>query len=327
VKKKMTGFLATAVTATVLLSCAEGEVNITGLTPSKAIDELSDSTFFKDVECITHDGKNVYASDTYNSRILKFDTDMNYVGSIGSHGEGPKEIHCLGGTASRNDTLYAITCDGLKTYTAEGDFVRFDKSDNSHANTYILYMDESECIYLSSMLDTFPLIKYDKHMNRCFGFGKRISDGVERKMGDTYLLQSFNGEILSVKMDEPVLVLYSRQGEQLMQRRMDHGVFKSRLLFKKQEQENDPGNNRKIYRLFNSMACSKNRIYLLYIHHDVQSPAPCCNRIAEFTFENSDFRLTNVYQLQDRWYSSFCCVDNRFICYSVVKQEFQMYEL
>jgi hypothetical protein len=186
-------------------------------------------------------------------------------------------------------------------------------------------MDESKCIYLSSLLDTFPLVKYDTYMNRLFGFGTRMG-GDEERMSNMYMLQLFADKILSVKEDEPLLVLYSHQGEMLLNSRIDSRIFDSRLLFKRQEQEKDPANRKKNYRLFGGMTTSENEVYLLYIHHNSEN-RPSCNRIARLTFENGDFRFVGVYQLPDAWYSSICLVGNKIVCYSSIKQEFQLYEL
>jgi hypothetical protein len=162
-------------------------------------------------------------------------------------------------------------------------------------------------------------------MNRQLGFGTRTG-GDEKRMSDMYMLQLFGDNILSVKEDEPLITLYSRQGEQLLNRRIDSRIFDSRLLFKRQEQEKDPANRKKNYRLFISMATSENEVYLLYIHHNSEN-WPYCNRIARLAFKNSDFRLACVYQLPDVWYLSICLVGNRLVCYSGAKQEFQIYEL
>jgi hypothetical protein len=162
-------------------------------------------------------------------------------------------------------------------------------------------------------------------MNRQLGFGTRTG-GDEERMSDMYMLQLFGDNVLAVKENEPLVTLHSRQGEQLLNRRIDSRIFDSRLLFKRQEQERDPANRKKNYRLFISMVTSENEVYLLYIHHNSEN-WPCCNRIAKLAFKNGDFRLACVYQLPDVWYLSMCLVGNKLVCYSGTKQEFQIYEL
>jgi hypothetical protein len=252
---------------------------------------------------------------------------MNYLKSIGSQGQGPGEFAYLGGVAGMNDTLYILdgSVGGLNVFTADGDFVRSAQKESLRVEPFMFCMDESKCIYLSSLLDTFPLVKYDAYMNRQFGFGTRMG-GDEERMSDMYMLQLFRDNILSVKEDEPLLVLYNHQGEMLFNRRIDSRIFDSRLLFKKQEQEKDTANRKKNYRLFKGMATSENEVYLLYTHHNSEN-RPFCNRIARLTFKNGDFRLIGVYQLPDAWYNSICLVGNMLVCYSGVKEEFQLYEL
>jgi hypothetical protein len=303
-----------------LYSCNDNsQLKIVELKPSMSIEELGDSTFFKGVDYITCDSRNIFASDVYNGRILKFDLQMNYIESIGSRGNGPEEFTCMGGgIAVLNDTLYAIDCAGLKTFGTDGKFIRTVKNQNYWIKPNVCCMDESECIYFS-IIDTFSLIKYDKYMNRQFSFGNRRNDSRA-----AYLLCMFHSEILSVKEDEPLISLFNQQGDMLSTKNFYNDIFKSQVLFKKQEQEKSVDSNKKVYILFQSMTCFENKLYLLYI--DRESQRPHCNRIVELTFENNDFHLTGVYQLRDNWYSAICRINNRFVCYSATNEEFQIYE-
>jgi hypothetical protein len=311
-----------------LHSCKQNTSSIVYIEPYLTIEELSDSTFFKDVYCIIHDAKYLYASDTYNGRVLKFDLEMNYLGSIGARGQGPGEFSALNGIVCLNDTLYAINCNigELNVFTTDGKFVETVQKEGIVTVPDRYCMDESKFIYVCSCLDTFPLVKYDAGMNRQFGFGTRQGGDDEKISANMYKLHLFGNDILSVKEDEPLLTLYDRQGGMLLNRRIDNPLFSSRLLFKKQEQEKDPANRKRTYKLFYDIAISGNDVYLLYIYHDSEN-LPCCNRIAKLVFENNDFRFVEAYQLPDVWYASICIVGNRLVCYCSIKQEFQIYEL
>jgi hypothetical protein len=228
-----------------LISC-ENTIHTVKLMHSMTIEELSDSTYFKDVLCIMHNGKNIYASDTYNGRILKFDTRMKYLGSMGERGYGPEEFSGMGGIACMNDTLYVVDYSGLKSFTTEGKFIATSKLQDLNIDPFIFCMDESEHTYFSSRTDTLPLVKYDRYMNRQFAFGNRIGDDKDMMMsGNIYMLHYFNSNILSVKRDEPVITVYNQKGEVLLAKRMDDRIFDGRLSFKRQEQEKDPMNKKK----------------------------------------------------------------------------------
>jgi hypothetical protein len=311
-----------------LHSCKQNTANIVYLEPFLTVEELSDSTFFKDVYNIIHDAKHVYASDTYNGRVLKFDLEMNYLGSIGARGQGPGEFSSLDGIVCLNDTLYALNCNTgeLNIFTTDGNFVKRAHKESIMTVSERYCMDESKFIYVCSCLDTFPLVKYDADMNRQFGFGTRLGDDDEKISANMYKLHLLGENILSVKEDEPLLTLYDRQGGMLLSRYVDNQVFSSRLLFKKQEQERDPANRKKTYVLFKDIVISGNEIYLLYTHHDSNN-RPYCNRIAKLVFENSDFHFIDAYQLPEVWYTSICIVGNRLVCYCSTKQEFQIYEI
>jgi hypothetical protein len=309
-----------------LLSCGKNSIHVVNLNPSLIIEELSDSTFFKDVSCITHDEVNIYASDVFGRRILKFDADINYLGSIGSHGQGPGEFSDLGGIVCMDDSLYAIDYTELEIFMKNGNFVRSVSCKNADITPYTYCTDTLGHLYMSSRTDTFPLVKYDRFMNRLLGFGSRLGNEDEKISGNIYMPCNFGNRILSVKIDDPLISMYDLQGKELFTQYVDDEIFKSRLAFKKSEQEKDIANKRKTYCLFESATVSENKIYLLYIFHDSQN-RPFCNRIAELIFEDGKFRLTNIYQLKDVWYHSICCFKNKLVCYSATNQEFQLYGL
>jgi glutamine cyclotransferase len=310
-----------------LISC-ENAVNMVELKPSMVIEELSDSTYFKDVLCIMHNGENIYASDTYNGRILKFDTQMKYLECMGARGYGPEEFAGMGGIAILKDTLYIVDYSGLKSFTKDGTFIETVKIHDLNIDPFIFCMDESGYIYFSSRTDTLPLVKYDRSMNRQFAFGNRLGQEDEKISANMYMLHYFNNEIVSVKRDEPIITIYNKKGEILLTKRIENKIFDSRLSFKRQEQEKEPMNRKKTYHLFESITSFENKIYLLYINHDSQNHIPSCNHIVELVYENNNFHVNNVYQLEDKgWYISICHVDNKLVCYSGSKQEFHIYEL
>jgi hypothetical protein len=289
--------------------------------------ELSDSTFFKDVICIIHDGGKLYASDTYNKRVLTFDTQMKYLGCAGNQGLGPKEFAGMGGLACLKDTLYIVDASGLKTFTTDGRFIRSVKLPDLSIEPYIFCMDESGCIYFSSRTESLPIVKYDNRMNRQFSFGNRTGVDDEKISGNIYLLHYFSSRILSVKRDEPVITLYDDKGETLLSQKIDHDIFNSRLSFKIREQGKNPANRKKTYHLYESITSFENKVYLLYINHDSQN-IPCCNNVVELVYKNNEFSIGNMYQLdEDEWYISICHVDNKLVCYSGKSQAFHIYEL
>ncbi|MDR0698612.1 MAG: hypothetical protein LBG28_05265, partial [Tannerella sp.] len=246
--------------------------------------------------------------------------------SISARGDGPAELTCLNGINCLNDTLYALECTGVKTYTAEGDFIRADRQEINSLSPFNFCMDESGNIYLSSM-DTFPLVKYDKYMNRQFAFGSYRGDEEEKMSGNAYMLHFFNNKILSVKCDEPILSLYDIQGNILLDKYLNYDIFKSRLSFKKAEQAKSLNNKQmNTYKLFSDVSSFDDKIYLVYVEHNSNN-IPSCNHIAELVYEKNEFRLNKIYQLTDPWYSSVCYFNNKFICYSTQKEEFQIYEL
>ena len=309
-------------------SCSYDKYNVTELKAPIIIGELNDSTFFKEVISIASDNSYIYAADAYNRRIIKFDENMNYIMSIGSKGEGPDNFVSLSNLRCVNDTLYINDYNGFKTVTTDGVFVSTTKMPHIEIDPYSFCMDQSNNVYVSSKVDSLPLVKYDIHMNYISTFGEWLGED-KNPAENLYLLDYFNDMILSIKRDEPVISLYNEDGVEIASQTISHDIFKSRLLFKKQQYQQNAMNKRRItHSLFMSVSSYQNRVFLLTIDHDNIDSWAKCNKIIELIFSNNHFSINNIYQLdKDSWYTCIHYRDGKLFCYSGTKEEFHIYNL
>jgi len=294
-------------------------VPVIDLKPSVIITELSDSTFFKIQNMIFSDF--IYASDVVNDRILKLDTNLNLLGTIGSSGQGPQEFAGIGSIALWRDTLLAINLGGptLSEFVTDGQFVDryFIRTDNSLMR-YNFCIDNEGFLYFTSALDNFPIVKYDRKMNRMFGFGEWIDSGKKefRNALNNYLIAYFDDKILTVQTDAPVINMYEKDGKHLLRKELPEQLFRRRLMYKKDEQEKDAGNLKKVYGLFSAITTHDNKIYLLYIDHDKQL-SPYRNKVVELLYKDNDFIINKIYSLSNfngDWFDSFVFTnDNKII--------------
>jgi len=302
------------------LSCNDKnrEVPIVYLDQMRKIEELSDSTFVRSINNIICDDY-IYAADEDNRRILQLDYNLNLLSTIGSRGQGPRNFAGLGCIALWKDTLLGLNIGGstLSTFTTNGQFVdRYPFLDRSLSQNNFCIDDEG-FLYFTSYLDSFPVIKYDRQMNRLFGFGEwnEPENKEYRMIKNDYLIAYFDDKILTLQIDDPVINMYNNKGKHLLKKRLPEQLFEKRLAFKKSEQERDPSSIKKVYRLFGDIIAVNNRLYLLYIDHDKDNK-PYCNKIVELVFENNDFRISKVYSLSkndDAWYNSFAITKDNLI--------------
>jgi hypothetical protein len=317
-----------------LFSCEEKKSHeITQLKTAQTIDELSDSSFFKDVTHISYYKDFFYVADSYNGRIVKLDNNLNLALSMGRTGEGPGEFLGMNCVGSYKDTLYAASSRSLKMnrFTIDGDFIDDHRIlDYSMISNYFC-IDNKGGLYFNSIFDSAPVVKFDRLMNRQFAFGTWIeAETEERKIAlNNFQVLYFQNKILTVQCEEPLISLYEEDGTLMLSQKIDSDVFKSRLQFKQQQLGISPSaqQNKNVYMLFCSITSYENKLYMLYIDHDKESNRPRCNKLIELSYEDNEFKIDNIYQLEDSWYTAICCVKDRLICFSATRSELQVYNL
>lgn len=310
------------------VACKEPkEIKLIELKPVQTLTALNDSSYFKYVSGITVDDDFVYASDGYNGRVIKMDKDLNLVSFIGFRGQGPGGFTYVGPSVVQDDTVYVVE-NGFKLNV-------FDKKDHFvRSSTMMDHSLRGVCgdndghLYLSSRLDSLPIVKYDRCMNRLGVFGEWVGTAETKHATDLYHLCLFNNQLLAVSEDTPRLYLYDKDGTLRLQKSLDEPMFKSRLDFKEGEWLKYPSNKKKTYSLFTSIATYGNKVYLLYIDHDPVEGV-ICKKLVELTYEDNDFRVSNHYALaMNGWYTVINLLDeDRLIAFNATASAFCVYDL
>jgi len=287
----------------IFLSCNKSlneKVSMIDLEPSMEIEELSDSTFFRGIYSMIFSDC-IYAVDEFNGRILKLDTNLNLLNTIGRIGQGPQELAGIGCIGVWKDTLLAINVGGkrLNTYSAYGQFIESHLFDDIYIAQNNFCIDDEGFLYFTSIIDSFPIVKYDRNMNRQFSFGNWIEPDNKdfRRYLNDYHIAFIDNKIITVQTDAPIINMYDKDGKHLLKKELPEQLFKKRLMFKKTEQEKDAANMKKIYKLFSCISTIDNKIYLPYIDHDDEQNIPYINKVVEIIFKNNDFIINKVYVL------------------------------
>lgn len=314
-----------------LFSCSKNrQSEIVTIEPSIVLDVLSDSSFFKDVMYMNVKNNDVYASDSYNGRIIKMDKNLNLLSIMGKNGRGPGEFSGVGSSILLNDTLYAIDFGlRLNAFNLNGMFVGSYKFSDPTITMSNFCTDNEGYLFFSSVIDSLPIVKYDRFMNRISSFGSWVGEKDNRQATNHYLLQNINGMIMTVSSDAPIFYFYDKNGELVFKKIFDSELFESRLAFKDKEINKDSKNRLKTYQLFTSITSFNNKIYLLYIDHNPSNGLANSNKIVELIYNKNDLKIGKVYQLDKQgWFTSIVYLaDNKILCFNATKSAFYIYKL
>jgi hypothetical protein len=260
----------------------------------------------------------IFASDQQNGRILKLDTDLNLLGTIGQSGQGPEEFAGIGCLAVYKDTVMAVNFNGvsLNSFTKDGHFTgRYSFANDPSIMEHNFCIDNEGFLYFASKLDSFPIMKYDRQMNRLYGFGEWISPENKefRNALNNYLVSCIEDKIITIQEDAPIINLYEKEGKHLLRKELPAQLFEKRLKFKENEQAKNPANLKKTYILFASPMIVGNTIYLLYIDHNDQN-LPVSNKVVELLYENNEFTIKKVYSLSRQkkdWFVAIAVTEDK----------------
>ena len=303
-------------------------LSVVELEPNVMIEEFGDSTYFRGISYIVVDDF-IYAADEDNGRINKLDSKLNLVGIIGRRGQGPHDFAGLGCFIVYKDTILAVNLGGLSlnAYTIDGDFIeKYTLGSDYSLTANNFCVDNEGYMYFTSRIDSFPIIKFDRQMNRQFSFGNWIEPENKefRPFLNSCLIACLDDKIITIQKDAPVINVYGKDGTHLLKKNLPEELFKKRLLFKKREQEKDASNLRKTYGLFGSVSTVDNKIYLTYVDHDEQD-IPYKNKVVEILFENNDFIINRVFSLSKEksgWFEAIAVTnDNRIVVSNASIQE------
>ena len=127
------------------------EVNVISLSSDLEIDMLSDSTFWKDINCIVERDGDIYVSMIERMQIARMDKDLNLKNTIGHRGRGPGEFVYLNNFCVEGNEI--LIGDELNSafieYTTDGEFKSSGERGNRRSDSDFRFCIENGKIYFS----------------------------------------------------------------------------------------------------------------------------------------------------------------------------------
>ncbi|QXD16887.1 hypothetical protein GQ464_008090 [Rhodocaloribacter litoris] len=178
-----------------------------------AVESIGDSLYFDVVIGMHHvPGKGFFVSMLGERKILHLGDDLKPVNIIGKPGEGPGELSYPAHIISHFDSLYVADGRIIEVYTLLGKYIR---SFNMPMYDEVFGVMENY-VYAGTKSERNPISKIGLNGEVIFGFGEwRHSDkeGYYRVLNSRFVKPLISETLVSVIMTEPIIEIYSPQGQ------------------------------------------------------------------------------------------------------------------
>ena len=184
------------------------------ITPINSINVFGDSTYFSSIFSIETGANSYYFSDYTNSRIVKTNKNLNYLLSLGSHGEGPNEFNGTAEFLLIDSNLYAFDAGNLRMNIYNNDkWIRAIKVPTYGPFMERFYVNEHDSLIayarlggstniikmdLNGQLIEIDRMQYNSYWNK------------QRKVKSAaHIIETSNNRILLIPLDEPTIFVYN----------------------------------------------------------------------------------------------------------------------
>ena len=312
---------------------SQSDVSVKQISPEKIYKEINDSVFLSNVVSIEYVDDNIYLVDIDQHLVIRLDSDLNYIQTIGGEGQGPGEL------------LYPLNVfnlvDGIIVQDAGNRrFNRYSKNiddryifKKSFTNKLIISDSRSALIKDGMMFLTFPqneklpvFYRIDLQKNDTITFGQFYAgtSGLERNYRR---ICSDSNYFISVGISEPIVEVYSFSGEIINRFDLsDIPVFKETLkqhdlIYKKSPQGATPV-------LINDVAILDSTIYILITERG-RDRFIRTNKILVFEYQNNDLLFSAIWELGAGRFDSFCVLPDKekLVAFNGYLSELQIFNL
>lgn len=239
------------------------------LEPVKSVSELNDSTFIANVGTMKFADNqlflSLYLADNL-PMILLLEPDLDLLGRIDRIGRGPGEFTAVLDMSIVNDSLYLYDDRQAKilVYDLNNNFIREVRL--PEASGFDMVVDNRSQIFLSTPNRTYPITKFNAHGQKVTAFGnKTISEDSRQFRRNSRFLFIHNDKLLAIGRSEPVLEIYSLEGQFISKAKIAPPVLHESITRTKKENEgpNEQLGVTSLSNLFYAAATHKNSIYLM----------------------------------------------------------------
>ena len=285
---------------------ANGEMKRVELTVQDSFTEFPDSSFFKDITCMSvHEGK-LYMFDAWRSDVAMWDRRNDRFLTFGSRGQGPREVADPKTFYVKDNKVAIMDVGFIKVYDEQGgvELLHIPRYDDQR------FFIEKDTVYITAALEKTFYVKYpttwkradgEKGLQLC-GSLLDITDGMKRSRNNRHLLKG-DGCLYAVCPSFPVVEKYDLHTNELLLSCDLSGVDLMEDILSYVKDKNSPSS----YHIYFPDAYSyQKKLYILCANW---TPKNERNKILVL---DEDLSPLGIYQLPGVYYTSFC-VDDEFI--------------
>lgn len=243
--------------------------------PDTIISQLSDSTYFRDLESLRILKNRLYFTDFQNSRVICLDrSSLKILFEIDKKGNGPGEFQFPARFFIFGDSIYIHdeAKQQIEVYDIDGGYGR---NFNFPVLTFSNFaVDSHGNFYVNTIANEFPISVYDLKGKKINQFGRWLMNEKntieKRSRNSRHLVTGFKDSteyLIGVYLSEPILELYTLEGKLVQVVDLSElSVLEDRIRFI-EDNYREKGTTLQsvvIYKLFTSVYCDTNNLYLAY---------------------------------------------------------------
>lgn len=306
------------------------EIKLTN--PRIAENKFNNSIYISDANHIFADSNSIFISDSKNSRVIEFNSRLEFLSMFGKYGNGPGELTGSSFIQKHKDLIYVADKNEPKiaVYSETGNFIEDIKLKYPPFGNFCV-LDNGNIVYNYPVNDK-PLLIVDKNGDVVKKFGSKLNNFIQNnsKLYEQYVF-IFKNQLISLNINEPFLNIYSLTNYSLINKfdLRDNIYFKSRYKFMKDEliEKTDYYKN-KNFIFIKEAILYDNKLYFSYLKNINKDLF--CNNILVFDLIKN--RVTHHFSFEYLsgvnldYITGFNIIRNKFIIYDYGNEKFISYD-
>ncbi|WP_294600137.1 6-bladed beta-propeller [uncultured Rikenella sp.] len=296
------------------VSCSDSEKReIVDLVSDKVMNQLSDSSFFSDIPCISEYDGGIYMADRKRCQIFRLDSNLNLLKTIGMQGHGPQDFGYIEHFVISKDTIFVgdVTKMRILRFTTDGQFCGSESPERKIPLNYRFAMNTGNLFY------TYPegvagktLIDYNRKSGQLNWFGQTVDFGHpnKTKRQNERNVHLWGNGLIVVPVSIPVIEIYNVENRKLEQSVDISSVPVVQAMYQKMVNDRAIASSPdSFYLIFLDSYLHKDALYILssvYVNDKLDHSA-----LLEFDLSNGGAEWVRQYDFPD-WVLKTCVTDD-----------------
>lgn len=308
-----------------LAACSEApktEIEYVELFSDKTMQQLSDSSFFNHVACISEYEGDIYMSDQKRCQIFRLDSNLNLLRTIGMEGHGPQDFGYIENFAIHQDTIFVgdVTKMRILRFSTDGQFCGAENPDEKIPLNYRVTMDDSHIYYTyAEGIPDKSLVDYrrDSTANKLRRFGQATDFGHphKNKRQNERHVHRYDNTLIVVPASIPSVEIYDLKGNTLRSEDISVIPVVKEMYLRMTGNRTIAETPNLTYTLFLDSYVHRDRLYILSSVYNNERLDH--SSLLEFDLSNGGAEWVRQYDFPD-WVVK-CCVTDDYI-YGFVPQ-------